>query len=284
MQIDIVLCLGLLYHREPSVGGRRATTRSAHGDSDGAYVNFRPIPRRLAREFVQRVKPNPSRFHLEDFVRRAAASLASGSRMLDAGAGDSLYRHYFSHVIYESADFLKSPRVYAQMDYVCTLDDIPVEDDRFDLVLFTQVLEHVPDVPAVLKELHRVLRPEACIWLSAPLFFTEHETPYDFYRYTQYGLRHQLESAGFSVESIEWLEGYHGTLSYQLEMASRWIPLSPRHYGGGLLGITTAALMACARPLLFAMSLLLARIDMQAKYTLRGHPKNYAVVARKRLR
>lgn len=201
--------------------------------------------------------------------------------MLDAGAGDSLYRHHFAHVTYESADFLQSNRVYAHMDYVCSLEHIPVEDDRFDLVLLTQVLEHLPDPQAVLTELHRVLRPEACIWLSAPLSYAEHETPYDFYRYTQYGLRHQLESAGFSLESLEWLEGYHGTLSYQLEMASRWIPLSPKHYGGGLVGAAMAAVMAGVRPLFFLVSLLLARIDMRARYTLRGHPKNYAVIARK---
>ena len=32
------------------------------------------------------------------------------------------------------------------------------------------------------------------LWLTAPFFYAEHERLYDFFRYTQFGLRHLLES------------------------------------------------------------------------------------------
>ena len=240
-----------------------------------------PKSLRAIKRVRQSLKPNSSRTHLDAFVRRAAASLPAGSRILDAGAGDSLYRHHFTHVIYESADFLQSNRAYAVVDYVCTLDSVPVEDDRFDLVLLTQVLEHVPEPHDVLTEMHRVLRPGACIWLSAPLFYPEHETPHDFYRYTQYGFRHQLTRAGFHVELLEWMEGYHGTLAYQLDMASRCAAYLPRHYGGGVFGAAAAGAVLCARPLFFGLSLLLMRTDVRTRFTGGGHPKNYVIVARK---
>ena len=117
---------------------------------------------------------------------------------------------------------------------MCDLAEIPVEDARFDHVLLTQVLEHIPEPARVLAELHRVLKPGGTLWLTAPLFYAEHERPYDFFRYTQFGLRHVLESTGFEVQELDWMEGYLGTLSYQARLMSRSLPSSPADYGGGL--------------------------------------------------
>ena len=54
----------------------------------------------------------------------------------------------------------------------------------------------------MIGELGRVLKPGGTLWLSAPLFYAEHERPYDFFRYTRYGLRRLLEDAGFEVVEI----------------------------------------------------------------------------------
>ena len=65
-----------------------------------------------------------------------------------------------------------------------TVDDIPVDDGHFDRVICNQVLEHVPEPEKAVAELYRVLKPGGRIFLSAPLFFAEHQKPYDFFRYT----------------------------------------------------------------------------------------------------
>src|SRR5215470_12370346 len=123
---------------------------------------------------------NSSRIHLERFVLAAAASVAPGARILDAGAGDGGYRQHFTHVDYESADFMQVDKPYAHdITYVGDLADLPVEDARFDLVLLTQVLEHLSEPVAVLAELRRVLKPGGRLWGSSPLFYEEHEQPYD---------------------------------------------------------------------------------------------------------
>jgi len=228
-----------------------------------------------------RLQLNSSRVHLDEFARRAGSSLVAGARVLDAGAGNSVYRRHFSHVSYEAADFLQVDKRYAQMDYVCRLDDIPVSDGRFDLVLLTQVLEHLPEPEAVLLELNRVLRHDGKLWLSAPLFYPEHEQPYDFYRYTRFGFSYLLERAGFEVESIDWLEGYHGTVAFQLDWASRLAGRGPSDFGGGRLGLVTALAVNLSRPILFILALLLYRSDVRSKYTARGYCKNYAIVAAK---
>ncbi len=124
--------------------------------------------------------------------------------VLDAGAGHGPYRSHFASARYEAADFERVPgKTYAGNHYICDLAAIPVEADRYDLVLLSQVLEHLPEPSRVLAELHRVLKPGGRIWASTPLFYEEHDTPYDFFRYTQFGLRHLFEQAGFRELQIE---------------------------------------------------------------------------------
>jgi ubiquinone/menaquinone biosynthesis C-methylase UbiE len=43
-------------------------------------------------------------------------------------------------------------------------------DRTFDMVTSVAAFEHFPDVPAVIAELHRVVRPEGLIWIVIHLF------------------------------------------------------------------------------------------------------------------
>jgi SAM-dependent methyltransferase len=225
---------------------------------------------------------NSSRTYLHRFLTRAGEAVQPGQLVLDAGSGRAPYRKLFAHARYETADFVAiKGKKYAEQDYVCDLAQIPVEDGRFDHVLLTQVLEHIPEPATVLAELHRVLAPGGTLWLTAPLFYAEHEKPYDFFRYTQFGLRHLLEGAGFEVQEVEWMEGYLGTLSYQARVLSRSLPSSPRDYGGGLRGLALAAGAKLSKRAARRAATGLASLDLRYKIVGKGLPKNYQVVARK---
>lgn len=80
---------------------------------------------------------------------------------------------------------------------IAPADHIPLEADTIDAILCTQVLEHVAEPSSVVGEFRRLLRPGGRLWMVAPLVWFLHEQPYDYYRYTSYGLRHLLERAGF---------------------------------------------------------------------------------------
>jgi ubiquinone/menaquinone biosynthesis C-methylase UbiE len=231
---------------------------------------------------VYSARGNSSRTYLYLFLARAGQAVQPGELVLDAGAGRAPYRNLFAHARYETADFLavKGKR-YAEPDYVCDLADIPVADARFDHIVLTQVLEHVPDPATVLRELRRVLKPGGTLWLTAPLFYAEHERPYDFFRYTQFGLRHLLESAGLEVVEIEWMEGYLGTLSYQARLMSKCLPSSSEDYGGGLAGLALALVAKGAKRAGRRAADGLAALDLKYKFIGKGLPKNYQVVARK---
>jgi SAM-dependent methyltransferase len=225
---------------------------------------------------------NSSRTYLHRFLERAGQAVQPGQLVLDAGSGRAPYRTLFAHARYETADFLAvEGKTYTEQDYVCDLAAIPVEDARFDHVLLTQVLEHLPEPATVLTELHRVLKPGGTLWLTAPLFYAEHEKPYDFFRYTQFGIRHLLEGAGFQVREIEWMEGYLGTLSYQARVMSNSLPSSSGDYGGGLTGLALSIAAKASRRAGRRVADALAVLDLRYKLVGSGLPKNYQVVATK---
>lgn len=113
-------------------------------------------------------------------------------------------------------------------------------------------------------QLRRVLKPGGRIFAGALLVYEEHEQPYDFYRDTQFGLGHLFEAVGFYYLAIDWLGGYLGTLSYQLDVLARAI--------GGTNRRTRTA------PIVPRLSVAAARADIRKKITNLSHPKSHTVI------
>lgn len=224
---------------------------------------------------------NPSRIWLDREVEAFARSLPDGATVLDAGSGDQVYRAKFAGKAYESADFEQVDKPYASSTYVCDLAAIPVGDSRYDAVLFTQVMEHLPEPRDVVRELYRVLKPGGRLFYSGPLFYEEHEVPYDFFRYTQFGVRSIFEGAGFIVVELRWLEGYMGTLHYQLTRMAKHVRLSPGKIGGGPLAWLLVAMFAVLKPILRLAASLAKRCDIRVRYRDTGFPINYVAVVQK---
>lgn len=148
------------------------------------------------------------------WVADIAKRLPRGTRLLDVGAGRCRYRRLFDHCEYMTQDFgdyqgttegvLKEQWAYGRLDYQCDATNIPVEDESFDAVLCTEVLEHVSEPIKVLMEISRILRRNGRAFLSAPLGSGLHQQPYHFYGgFTPHFYRHFLDNLGFEVISIE---------------------------------------------------------------------------------
>jgi SAM-dependent methyltransferase len=223
---------------------------------------------------------NSSRVYLQKISEEFANSVPAGSLVLDAGAGLGPYRPLYNHARYESADFEKVSKKYGDTTYVCDLTHrIPVEDNRFDFIIFNQVLEHLKEPLAALNELRRVLAPGGVILCTCALFYEQHEEPYDFFRYTRYGLSYLFEQAAFEIEIIDWLEGFFGTCGYMLECIAKFAPVTVN--GESAEAGWANAFLSAFRFVASAAAAMFYKMDIAWKITNAGFPKNYVVKARK---
>lgn len=124
---------------------------------------------------------------------------------MDAGAGESVYKNLFSHCDYKAINLAvgESKWNYANLDYIGPLHEMPIEDGIFDAVLCTQVLEHLEWPRESVREMHRFLRPGGVLYITVPMAQAEHQIPYDFFRYTSYGLRSICAHAGFDEIEVK---------------------------------------------------------------------------------
>lgn len=127
-------------------------------------------------------------------------------KVLDFGCGAKPYESLFPHASqYIGVDIKTSGHDHknSKVDIFYDGATLPFEDGGFDGVVSFEVLEHVFNPVEVLAEIHRVLRPGGVLLLSVPFAWPEHEQPYDYARYTSFGLHHLLEHNGFAVRSLE---------------------------------------------------------------------------------
>lgn len=149
---------------------------------------------------------HPRRYHLsalrdrlEEILREV--DFEAVETVLDYGCGGQPYRPLFEGRCgrYVGADLPGSP----DADVTLTEDGrLPLPDRSVDLVLSSQVLEHVPDPSLYLAEAHRVLVPGGVLILSTHGIWRYHPDPTDYWRWTADGLVRQVVAARFQVRSL----------------------------------------------------------------------------------
>lgn len=124
------------------------------------------------------------------------------ARVLDIGCGVKPYLPLLAPYAssYRGIDYAPGPSV----DDLGTAEALPYGDGSFDLVLCTQVLEHVSDPAAAVREMWRVLAPDGVALVSTHGVFLYHPDPpdsdRDYWRWTHSGLRKLFGDNGAWVE------------------------------------------------------------------------------------
>jgi len=121
-------------------------------------------------------------------------------RLLDVGCGVKPYRMLFKVDGYVGLDIDSNlSRQRGIADYFYDGKVFPFADASFDAILCSQVLEHVFNPDEFLGEIVRVLKPDGKLLLTVPFVWDEHEQPYDYARYSSFGLCALLERQGLKV-------------------------------------------------------------------------------------
>jgi len=133
----------------------------------------------------------------------AQAALAgrsgAGLRVVDVGCGGRPYADLFGAAWYLGLDRSLDG---ARPDILADACHLPLAGGCADIVLCTQVLEHVRRPADLLAECARLLRPGGQLVLSAPFWWPLHEEPHDYLRFTRHGLAALLDDAGLQVRAI----------------------------------------------------------------------------------
>lgn len=121
-------------------------------------------------------------------------------RVLDIGAGPTQFRSLFAnYTTFIGLDFFPYEEVQVVADIT---EPLPIADAAFDIVILSNVLEHTPDVLALLREVRRVLRPNGGCYATTPFLMRIHQAPYDYNRLTCYQLERSFTEAGFGSVTV----------------------------------------------------------------------------------
>jgi SAM-dependent methyltransferase len=130
--------------------------------------------------------------------------------LYDLGCGEMPYKKWLLNHIdqYTGVDWGSSLHEL-KADILADLNEpLPIDSEVADTVMSLSVMEHLREPQLFLNEAHRILKPGGAMVLQVPFMWWVHEAPYDFYRYTRYGLQYMFEKAGFSDITIYAQTGF----------------------------------------------------------------------------
>lgn len=163
----------------------------------------------IIKAFLPEILWNPiylCEYSLRSEIRKEIkkAEVVISDKWLDVGCGLRPYECNFPAGCYVGVDVESSGRDDAMKipDYFYDGRVLPFEAQQFDGVISTQVLEHVPNPRELLAEMYRVIKPGGNLIISLPFAWQEHEEPYDFGRFSSFGITELLKQAGFEIKSI----------------------------------------------------------------------------------
>ncbi|HET8775538.1 MAG TPA: methyltransferase domain-containing protein [Thermoanaerobaculia bacterium] len=138
--------------------------------------------------------------HIGGFVRPRLESLVKrGGAVLDAGCGEQPLRGEIeaAGATYTGLDVEQNRD--GTVEVIAPLWQVPLPDASADVIVVTEVLEHVAETDAAFTELARLLRKGGAILITTPFAYPLHELPHDYVRLTTAAIARLAERNGLRV-------------------------------------------------------------------------------------
>ncbi len=113
---------------------------------------------------------------INQFLEEKMKYIGSLESVLDIGGGTRFtkwlkkYKHYFNDDSYKTFDFDAS----TNPDFVGDIHNIDLEDNYFEAIICSSVLEHVEDPIQAVKEMYRILKPKGVLFCYIPSIYPYH--------------------------------------------------------------------------------------------------------------
>lgn len=176
----------------------------------------------------------------DKWIEEKLKKIPDGKIILDAGAGEQPYKKFCSHLKYISQDFgeyddsEKKEGIQMQewnsrsVDILSDIIDIPLEDHSVDVILCTEVFEHIKNPILAIKEFARLLKPNGQLLLTAPNCSLTHMAPYYFCNgFSRYWYKENLKDFGFEIEEITEYGNFFSWMKQELlrtgEVINRYV-------------------------------------------------------------
>ncbi|MBX2959218.1 MAG: class I SAM-dependent methyltransferase [Flavobacteriales bacterium] len=133
-------------------------------------------------------------------VKKFATTISG--KTVDVGSGSKPYKDLFKNVTeYIGLDIEQSGHNHQTSDIDVFYDGktFPFKNSTIDSLVFFEVLEHVFNPDEFLSEIARVVKPGGKCLVTIPFLWGEHEQPYDFARYSSFGLKHLFNQHGLEI-------------------------------------------------------------------------------------
>jgi SAM-dependent methyltransferase len=121
-------------------------------------------------------------------------------KTLDVGCGQKPYEKFCNSSEYIGLEIDTSKnRKFKKADYFYDGKIFPFKNCEFDSIIINEVFEHVFNPDEFLSEINRVIKRGGILLMSVPFFWDEHEQPFDYGRYSSFGLQYILRKHGFQI-------------------------------------------------------------------------------------
>ena len=174
-----------------------------------------------------------------EWVEARLAEIPNGLILLDAGAGEMQYKKYCKKLKYIAQDFGEyvpfqegeglHPFIWdtSEVDIISDIINIPLEDNFVDVILCTEVFEHIKNPILAIKEFSRILKPGGKLLLTAPFCSITHMAPYYYQNgFSKYWYREILKDYKFKINEETSYGNYFAYIIQELfrvsEVAKRY--------------------------------------------------------------
>ncbi len=174
-----------------------------------------------------------------EWVEKILKELPSGLKILDVGAGEQRFKNFCSHLEYVSQDFGKYEGRgdnkglqtgnwdQGELNLVSDILEIPVPDGSFDVILCTEVFEHIPEPVLAIQEFSRILKKGGYLILTSPFVSGTHFSPFYFYSgFSRYFYEEFLTRNRFEIIEIKNNGNFYQFLAQEI----RRLPFIARTY------------------------------------------------------